>query len=139
MRSVKKIKLVLDRKLKEVSETPAGFPFFVSLHDFVQYIESTPSFTVFFGSVKKGSRASQISPKYSVLKQVYQGIEDIDVRTTDDLGHNRYMAIRELSSIRKKDVSDSNTFWKRRELLRKLAGEIHKTLQDYLAESGGKK
>lgn len=129
------IQSVLDRKHRSVRETPAGFPFFVSLHDFVKYIESTPSFAVFFSGVKRGSRASEIPPKYEVLKQVYQGIEDIDIRTADDLGHDRYVAIRELSLIRGKDLSENNSFWKRRELLRKVAGEIHGTLQGYLSES----
>ena len=128
------IQSVLDRKHKSVRETPAGFPFFVSLHDFVQYIEATPSFSVFFSGAKRGSRAAQIPPKYEVLKQVYQGIEDIDARTTDDLGHDRYVAIRELSSIRNKDFSENNSFWKRRELLRKVAGEICGTLHSYLSE-----
>ena len=133
-----KIKLALDRKLKEVRETPASFTFFVSLHDFVEYIESTPKFAIFF-SGKKGSRASELSAKYSIMKQIYQGIEDIDIRTTDDLGHDRYVAIRELSLIRKKDLSENNSFWKRRELLRKLAGEIHAILYSYLSESDAKK
>lgn len=135
--ATEKIRLVLNRKLKVVRETPASFPFFVSLHDFVQYIESTPSFAVFFSSAKKGSRASELSPKYFIMKQVYRGIEDMDLRTTDDLGHDRYVAIRELGRIRNKEVSESNSFWKRRELLRKMAGEIHKTLCGYLSESDG--
>ena len=137
MVSAKKIKSVLDRKLKEVREAPAGFPLFVSLHDFVAYIEATPSFAAFFSGAKRGNRAAELSPKYFVMKQVYQGIEDIDLRTSDDLGHDRYVAIRELSSIRNKDFSENNTFWKRRELLRKVAGEVHKTLNGYLAEAAG--
>ncbi len=132
----KKIKLVLDRKIKEVRETPASFPFFVSLHDFVEYIESTPKFAVFFSSAKRGGRAKELSAKYAIMKQIYQGIEDLDVRTTNDLGHDRYVAIRDLSLIRKKEVSENNSFWKQRELLRKLAGEIHETLYGYLSESG---
>jgi len=132
--SAEKIKSGLDQKFKKVREAPEGFTFFVSLHHFVEYIESTPSFAIFFDSAGKGSRAAEISPKYSVLKQIHQGIEDIDIRTTDDLGHDRYVAIRELSLIRKADLSENNTFWKRRGSLRKLAGEIHKTLQTYLAE-----
>jgi len=132
--SAEKIKSGLDQKFKKVRETPAGFTFFVSLHHFVQYIETTPSFAVFFDGTRKGNRSAEISPKYSVLKQIYQGIEDIDIRTTDDLGHDRYVAIRELSSIRKADLSENNTFWKRRESLRKLAGDIHKTLHTYLSE-----
>jgi hypothetical protein len=137
MKPSEKIKLVLDKKLKVVRDTPASFTFFVSLHDFVEYIESIPTFAVFFGEMKKGSRAAELSPKYFVMKQVYQGIEDIDLRTADDLGHDRYVAIRELSSIRNKDFSENNTFWKRRELLRKVAGEVHKTLNGYLVESAG--
>ncbi len=135
MGPAEKIRSVLDRKLRDVRETPASFTFFVSLHDFVQYVESTPSFDIFFDGEKKGNRASEISPKYSVLKRVYQGIEDIDVRTSNDLGHDRYATIRELSLIRNKDVSDNNSLWKRRELLRKTVGEIHKTLHSYLSES----
>lgn len=135
MGSSKRIQSVLDRKLKEVRETPPGFTFFVSLHDFVKYIESTPSFSVFFSGAKRGSRASELSPKYFVMKQVYQGIEDIDATTTNDLGHDRYVAIRELSSIRKNDLSENNSFWKRRELLRKVASETHRTLYSYLSES----
>jgi hypothetical protein len=137
MKPSEKIKLALDQKLKVVRETPASFTFFVSLHDFVAFVESTPAFAVFFGAAKKGSRAAELSPKYFVMKQVYQGIEDIDLRTADDLGHDRYVAIRELSSIRNKDFSENNTFWKRRELLRKVAAEVHKTLNGYLAETSG--
>ncbi len=135
MASATKTKLALDQKYGKVSETPASYRFFVTLHDFVEYVESTPSFGVFFSDGKKGKRAAEISPKYAVLKQVYQGIEDIDIRTTDDLGHDRYVAIRELGLIRKNDLSENNSFWKRREALRKLAGEIHKTLQGFLAET----
>jgi hypothetical protein len=129
-----KIKLALDRKIKKVRETPASFTFFVSIHDFVEYIESTPSFAVFFSTAKKGSRAKELSAKYAIMRQIYQGIEDIDVRTADDLGHDRFVAIRDLSSIRNKNFSDSNSFWKQREVLRKLAGDIHATLCVYLSE-----
>jgi hypothetical protein len=134
MTASESIKLKLDQKLKEVHETPAGFTFFVSLHDFVEYIEATPSFKVFFSGTKKGSRAKELSAKYAMMKQIYQGIEDIDVRTADDLGHDRFVAIRDLSLIREKNVSENNSFWKQRELLRKLAGEIHGTLCGYLLE-----
>ncbi len=132
--SSRQIKTMLEKKEKKVREAPADFAFYTSLHDFVEYIESTPSFDVFFHGPKKGSRARDLAPKYFVLKQVYQGIEDIDIRTTDDLGHDRYVAIRELGLIRKKDISENNSFWKRRDLLRKVAGEVHKTLDEYLSE-----
>jgi hypothetical protein len=130
----KKTKSALDRKLKEIRETPASFTFFISLHDFVEYIESTPSFAVFFNGTKKGSRAKEISLRYAILKQVYQGIEDLDVQTTADLGHDRNVAIRDLTLIRANNVSENNSFWKRRELLRKIAAETHATLDSYLAE-----
>jgi hypothetical protein len=100
----------------------------------VQYIESTPTFAVFFSSAKKGSRAKELSSKYFVMQQVYQGIEDINVHTTSDLGHDRYVAIHELSSIKRGDLSENNSFWKRRELLRKVAVETHATLSLYLSE-----
>jgi hypothetical protein len=139
MASTTTIKSDLDKKYSKVNETPAGYRFFVTLHDFVKYVESIPSFETFFGepktaAAKKASRTDEISAKYSILKQVYQGIEDIDLRTTDDLGHDRYVAIRELGLIRKNDLSENNSFWKRRETLRKLVGEIHKTLAEFLAE-----
>ncbi len=139
MGTAEKIKSTLDQKFKKVNETPAGFSFFVSLHDFVEYVESTPSFNAFFGTAKRGSRAAEISPKYSILKQVHQGIEDIDVNTTDDLGHDRFVAIRELTLIRKKDTSENNSFWKKRDFLRKLTGDIHRTLNAYLGEPGSGK
>lgn len=134
-----KVRSVLGKKVKKVREAPADFKFYVSLHDFIEYIEATPSFEVFFKGRAKGSRARDLAPKYFVLKQVYQGIEDIDLRTTDDLGHDRYVAIRELGLIRSKILSENNSFWKRREQLRKVAGEVHKTLDDYLTGADGKK
>lgn len=138
MKTAEKVKLVLDKKSKGVRETPAGFTFFVSLHDFVEYIESAPSFAVFFSGTKKGSRASELSAKYAIMKQIYQGIEDIDIRTEADLGHDRYVAIRELRLIRNNDFSENNPFWKHREFLRKLTGDIHATLENYLSEAGVK-
>lgn len=134
METAEEVKSLLDQRMKKVRETPAGFTFFVSLHDFVQYIESVPAFAPFFSGTKKGSRAAELSLKYPLMKQIYQGIEDIDVATTKDLGHDRYVAIRELGLIRKNDVSENNSFWKRREVFRKLAVEVHKTLHGYLAE-----
>ena len=138
MAPAEKIKLALNRKLKKVRETPASFTFFVSIHDFVQYVESTPSFKVFFSGVKKGSRASEIPSKYSVLKEIYQGIEDIDIKATNDLGHNRYVAIRDLNFIRNNNFSDNNSFWKHREILRKVACDTHQAIYNYLSESSGK-
>jgi len=39
-------------------KTVEYFTFFVSLHHFVEYIESTLSFAPFFSTAKKGSRAA---------------------------------------------------------------------------------
>ncbi|MDE2020125.1 MAG: hypothetical protein KGJ13_07310, partial [Patescibacteria group bacterium] len=111
--------------------TAASFDFFVSIHDFVKFIESDASFAVFLG--EKAKRGNEIPHKYFYLKQIYQGIEDIDEKSTADLGHDRYVAIRELAMIRRNDVSDNNTLWKRRELFRKLANETYKILNAHLA------
>jgi len=139
MASTTKIASTLDQKIKKVRETPEGFAFFVSLHNFVEFIEATPSFAVFFiAAKKKGSRSGEISSKYSILKEVYQGIEDIDVKTTADLGHDRFVAIRELGLIRDNNLSNNNSFWKRREFLRKLTNDIHETLRNHLSVLEGK-
>ncbi|MBI5220268.1 MAG: hypothetical protein HY978_00320 [Candidatus Liptonbacteria bacterium] len=138
MKSAAKTKAALDQKLKKISETPASFNFYVCLHDFVEHIESTRSFDVFF-SPTKGRRAAEIPKKYAVLKQIHQGIKDVKSPTSSDVGHDRYVAIRELSLIRKQDLSENNSFWRNRESFRKLASDIHRTLSAYLSESGRKK
>ncbi len=125
--------ITLNNRFKEVNDTPAGFAFFVSLHDFVGYIESAPSFADFFAGAEKGGRTEEFLPKYSVMKQVYQGIEDINAPQDGDIGHDRYTAVRELNAIKKNDVSDSNGLWKRRETLRKLAGDVHAKLSAHLS------
>lgn len=73
--------------------------------------------------------------KYPLLKQVYQGIEDLDVTTNADLGHDRYVAIRELGLIRKNDLSENNSFWKRRESFRKVIEEVYRILNASLTEN----
>ncbi|MEK9168243.1 MAG: hypothetical protein AAB698_00370, partial [Patescibacteria group bacterium] len=73
-------------------------------------------------------RELNIPNKYGYLKQIYQGLEDADIKSSADLGHTRYMVIQELNRIRNKDVSESNSFWKKRELFRKLTGEIYEIL-----------
>jgi hypothetical protein len=124
----------LDKKFEKVRGAPAGFDLFVSIHDFVDYIESVPDFSVFFRQDKKKNRAAELSAKYVLMRQIHQGIEDIDVRTKKDLGHDRYVAIRDLNLIRADRVSENNNFWKQREVLRRLAGEVHRTLRAHLAE-----
>ena len=133
MQSALKVKRALDEKFNKVQNATAGFAFYVSVHDFVRFVESTSSFDAFLGG--KAKRAGELPAKYFLLKQVYQGIEDIGTPTNADLGHDRFVAIRELNLIKKKDASDSNnSFWKRRELFRKLIGETYKTLGAHLSQ-----
>lgn len=127
------VKQALGQRFEKVSQAPLGFDLYVSIHDFVDYIESTPAFGVFLKGTK-AARAGEIPVKYVLLKQVHQGIKDIDLRTTTDLGHDRYVAIRELSLIRKQDLSGNNSFWKRREAFKKITGDVYKVLDAYLEE-----
>ena len=125
---MKKVKSDLDKKFQKVLKTPAGFDFFTAIHDFIEYIELNPSLSSKLSSRVKSNRELNIPNKYGYLKQIYQGLEDADVKTNADLGHTRYMVIQELNRIRNKDVSESNSFWKKRELFRKLTGEIYEIL-----------
>ena len=127
-------KAALHRKFEKIEKTPAGFAFFVSIHDFVEYIESTPSFDVFLKG--RSARAKEIPGKYVTLKQIYQGIEDLDERSGVDLGHDRYVAIRELGLIKKNELSENNSFWRRRESFRKVIGEVYRTLDAHLSAAG---
>jgi len=130
MQHTSNAKETLELKFKKVKETSASFDFFISIHDFIGFIESDASFAIFLGA--KAKRSKEIPPKYFYLKQIYQGIEDIDETSNADLGHDRYVAIRELGMIRRNDVSDNNSFWKRRELFRKLSSEVYKILDAHL-------
>lgn len=125
---MKKVKSDLDKKFQKVLKTPASFEFFVAIHDFIEYIESNASLSNSLSSRIKSNRELNIPNKYGYLKQIYQGLEDADIKTNIDLGHTRYMAIQELNRIRNKDVSESNSFWKKRELFRRLTGEIYEIL-----------
>ena len=125
-------KLALHQKFEKIKKAPEGFTLFVSIHDFIEYIESTSSFDVFLKG-GKSARAKEIPGKYFSLKQIYQGIEDLSEKSTADLGHDRYVAIRELTLIKKNELSENNSFWKRRETFRKLIGEVYKTLDEHLS------
>lgn len=127
-------KLALQRKFEKIQKAPEGFDFYVSVHDFVEYIEATPRFDVFLKGAKP-KRAKELPGKYFCLKQIYQGIEDLDEKSGVDLGHDRYVAIRELDLIRKSDISENNSFWRRREAFRKMIGEVYKTLDAHLSGS----
>ncbi len=118
----------LDKKFQKVLKTPAGFDFFVAIHDFVAHIESSSSLIENLSSRTKSNRDSNIPTKYNYLKQIYQGLEDIHIETKTDLGHERYMTLGDLNKIRNNNFSESNSFWKKRELFRKMTSEIYERL-----------
>ena len=115
MKVLEKVKNVLDEKFKKVQETPAGFDFFIAIHDFIEHIESHSSLL----------KNIQISNKYLYLKQIYQGLEDANSISDIDIGHARSMVLVDLIQIRNNIFSESNTFWKNRDTIRKVSGEIY--------------
>lgn len=124
----------LDKKFQMVIKTPAGFDFFVAIHDFIEHIESDSSFSSSLSSSIKLNREQNIPAKYNHLKQIYQGLEDANGKPGVDLGHARCMVLVELNRIKNKEISESNYFWKKRELYRKLTEEIYGRLSpDYVA------
>jgi len=134
MKSSKKVKDELEKKFQKVIKTPAGFDFFVAIHDFVEHIESNSSLSSGLSPRLKPNREQNIPNKYNHLKQIYQGLEDVNGKSGVDLGHVRYMVLADLNRIKNKEISESNTFWKKRELFRKLTGEIYERLSpDYVA------
>lgn len=108
----------LEQKLQKMLKTPASFAFFVAIHDFVEAIELDVVLS------KKLSK----DMKYGHLKQIHRGIKDLKLKSKEDLGHERYMVINDLNKIQGHEMSESNSFWKKRELFRKLAMEIYDRL-----------
>lgn len=129
MKLAKKTALDLDKKFKKVSTTPAGFAFFEAIHDFIEQIELTPALAESLSYKTKINREMNIPAKYAYLRQIYQGLEDTDAKTNRDLGHARYMTVRDLGKIKSKETSESNFFWRKRELFRKLTGEVYARLK----------
>ncbi|MDO8523315.1 MAG: hypothetical protein Q7S12_03480 [bacterium] len=127
-----KVKSGLDEKFQKVLATPASFDFYVAIHDFIEHIEFNSSLSKSLSERIKSNRELRISNKYSTLKQIYQGLKDTHINTNVDLGHTRYMVLRELNQIRNKNFSEGNSFWKKRELFRKLATEIYERLSPNL-------
>ena len=123
-----KVKSDLDEKFQKVLKTPASFAFFVAIHDFIKHIELNSSLSDSLSRRTKPNRELNIPNKYNHLKEIYQGLEDIDTKSGADLGHVRYMVVQDLNKIRNKNFSESNSFWKKRELFRKLTGEIYERL-----------
>lgn len=135
MKALKKRKLDLDKKFQRVLETPASFDFFVAIHDFIEHIELNSFLSSGLSDRLKANRELDIANKYDYLRKIYQGLEDINIKSNIDLGHTRYMVIRELSQIQNEEVSESNSFWRKRELFRKLTGVVYERLNVYLSES----
>lgn len=135
MEEKQKVKKDLDKKFQKVFDTPEGFNFFVMIHDFIEYIESTLESSGVISSNAIFNQRMQISKKYFQLKRIYWALEDINTVQPDDvdLGHERYMAILDLNKIKNKEVSDNNYFWKKRELYRKITDEVYKSLSLDLA------
>ncbi len=128
MALLKKTKLDLDKKFQKVQQTPASFGFFEAIHDFIEHIELNPAFASDLSYRSKMSREMNIPTKYGYLKQIYQGLEDASAKTNRDLGHARYMNVRDLTRIQNQEFSESNFFWRKRELFRKLVGEVYERL-----------
>ena len=122
------VKIDLEKKFKKVLKTPAGFAFFVAIHDFVDHIEKNPSLSRTLSDNLKFNQELKIPSKYAYLKQIHQGMKDAGNESNEDLGHTRYMVLRELNLIRNNTFSETNSFWKKRELSRKLIKEIYERL-----------
>ena len=125
----------LDKKFRRVLATPASFDFFVAIHDFIKHIELNPFLSRGLSDRVKINRELNIANKYDYLKKIYQGLEDINMKSNTDLGHTRYMVIRELNQIQNKEASESNSFWKKRESLRKLTSVVYERLNAHISES----
>lgn len=136
MGSLEEVQLKLDKKFHKVSETLAAFDLFVAIHDLVKYIESTPVLIKGLSGNIKANKELNVAAKYASLKNIYQGLEDIDVQSNRDLGHARYYAIRELNQIRRGETSESNTLWRKREGFKKFAKVLHERLHAHLLQSG---
>lgn len=128
------MKTGLDKKFQKVAQTPASFDFFIAIHGFIKYIELNALLSGGLSHRIKINRELDISNKYDHLKQIYQGLEDIQTKSNADLGHTRYTVIKELNQIKNNDYSESNSFWKKRELSRKLTAVVYERLGIYLSE-----
>ena len=127
-----KVKGGLEKKFQKVQKTPASFDFFVAVHDFVEYIEANKALVDNLSSRLKPNRDLNIPNKYTYIKQIYQALEDVNNTTNDDLGHTRYAVILDIKKIKNLDMTDSNPFWKRREVSRKIIHEIYERLNPTL-------
>ena len=130
MAPLKKTKLGLDKKFQKVLQAPEGFGLFEAIHDFIEHIELNPAFSEGLSyRASKINRELNIPTKYGYLLQIYQGLEDSNAKTNKDLGHARYMNVRDLGRIKNQEFSESNFFWKKRAIFRKLTGEVYERLK----------
>ena len=132
-----KTKFDLNKKFRKVLRTPASFAFFMAIHDFIEYIELDSALSDSLSYRIKINRDTDIPAKYGYLKQIYRGIKDTNVRSDDDLGHERHMIMCDLNRIQNKETFERNLFWKKREVFRKLTVEVYERLSVHL--SGSKK
>lgn len=133
MKQTKNTKQALEKKFQRVVATPASFDFFVAIHDFVQCIEQNRALSGHILRRTEINRDRKLPVKYAHLKQIYQGIEDVGGSSRGDLGHERYMTLNDLRRIKNNEESDTNAFWKKRELFRKLTAEVYERLTINLA------
>lgn len=129
----KKLNANLQKKFQKVLATPASFDFFVAIHDFVGLIEANSALAKGLSDRIKINKELDINSKYNYLKKIYQGLEDINTKSTADLGHERYMTLQDLNRIQNKQLSNNNSFWKKRELSRKLTGLVYERLRVHLS------
>lgn len=133
MKLMKKIKSGLYKRFQKVLRTPASFAFFVAIHDFIECIELNSVLSSGLSSRMKINRDLGIPTKYGHLKKIYQGLEDMDSQSNNDLGHERYMVICNLNLIQNDEVSENNSFWKKRDSFRKLTTDIYERLNTCLS------
>lgn len=131
MKPLRDVKSELDKRFRKVVDAPANFAFFVAIHDFIEYVEFDTALSRGLSRLKI-NREAEFSNKYIFLKQIYRGVEDIMTPTDADLGHERNTVLRDLTRIRNKETHDSNSFWKKRELWKKLSKEVHEKLSSHL-------
>lgn len=132
MQNEKSAKAALDKKFQKVAETAPSFDLFIAIHDFIKHIELNAEFTEALSARIKANKELNIADKYGYLKQIYQGLEDMNTKSNADLGHARYAVIRELTQIKNNGQSESNSFWKKRESSRKLTAIVYKRVEEHL-------
>ena len=134
MTSQENLKLNLDKKYLKVMKAPESFVLYKAIHGFVRHIELNPNLFASLSSKLKVNRDQGILNKYDSLRKIYQGIEDANTQSDDDLGHERHATIRDLNRIQDGETLESNAFWKKREAFKKLTVQIYERLDVQLAD-----